>query len=182
MKWLLRIAIAFEKLIQIFHKPECDIVWSDIVKAQELLKDGDLLLSRVGYELSNLFIPGPYKHAAIYIDGWVFEATTHGVRKCKFEEWALKKDSIAAMRLPIENLPDGLKFLNDQLGEPYDYNFLETDSSSAWYCSIYAYRFFCISYPKFAEIFTFRKTLGENTVTPSDFWKSNKLMPVAKFN
>jgi hypothetical protein len=172
-RWILAIAIFIEKLIEKFHKPDCLMTWADVEATQAHVKNGDVVLSYTEWELSNYFIPGPYKHAAVYFDGYVYEAVTTGVRKVIWAEWVLKKDKVAIASpccTPLTKLEEGKKFLEEQLGEPYQYNFLDIKSSDAWFCSLYVYEFLCTAAPGFEEIFTLRKTFGEMTVTPSDFW------------
>lgn len=173
-RWVLAIVIFIEKLIEIFHKPECLLTWANVQAAQSVLKDGDVLLSRTDWELSNYLIPGPYKHAAVYFGGDVYEAVTAGVRKVPFAEWVLKKDhcGVARIKAKFSDLASGKDFLDAQIGDPYDYNFLDVKSSRAWFCSLYVYKFLCAASVDFAQVFTLRATFGEQTVTPDDFWQA----------
>jgi hypothetical protein len=174
LRWLIAFAILIEKIIEIFHKPDCLMTWEHVVRARLVLQDGDLIFSHTDWELSNIFIPGPYKHVAVYIQGAVYEATAKGVRKVQLEEWILKKDhvGIARVKMPLMQMKSGIIFLDQQLGDPYNYDFLDTQTSKAWFCSMYAYKFLCTAIPGFEQIFTLRKTFGEQTVSPDDFWQA----------
>lgn len=169
LRW---IVIPVEKFIAIFQVPPKKLTYDHVVKSRLYLQNGDILLSRTDWELSNLFIPGDYKHAAVYLDGLVYEAVTSGVRKVTIEEWLLKKDHAAIVRInkPITNLQKGLDFLVAQIGKPYDYDFLQVRHRQAWYCSLYVYQFLCLAAPEFASIFILRSIIGEMTVSPSDYW------------
>ena len=173
-KYVLDVVIAVEKFIQIWCKPECKVTYYNYIQAQSVLQDGDVLLSCVDYELSNYFIPGPYKHACVFWKGDIYEAVTHGVRKIPLVEWCMKKDSFAIMRpaFPKMTLEQAEAFLFDQIGKPYDYDFFEPSDSRAWYCSLYVYEFWSRLSLTFAHNFTLRETFGTQTVTPNDFWNA----------
>ncbi|MBL0233225.1 MAG: hypothetical protein IPQ08_06130 [Chitinophagaceae bacterium] len=154
--------------------------------AKKVLLSGDILLSEVEWELSNYFIPKTYKHAAIYFNGLVYEAVTHGVRSVTLEEWLFKKDHVAIVRANFDITAPmlflGKSFLDQNIGEPYDFSF-KLEGTQSWYCSKYAYEFLLAMNPSFAAQFTLRETLGELTVKPDDFYLAkDKFTLIAKFN
>jgi Permuted papain-like amidase enzyme, YaeF/YiiX, C92 family len=168
---LLEISIPIGKAIAKVHRPECIINSKNYLDMEEKLRDGDVLMSRTDWEVSNSFIPGAMKHAAIYVKGFVYESTTKGVRKITLAEFVFKKDEVRACRpiSPILSLDEGIKFLEDQMNEPYDYGFMWQGSSS-WYCSKYVYYFYCHAIPGFEKLFELREVFGEPTIKPIDYW------------
>jgi len=146
-------------------------------------KPGDILLSATAGELTNLFNPGKYKHAAIYLGNengvpHIAEAIGKGVVRRTLYVFLASKDEVVAMRarLPIYrvNLGIALAWLNRQYGKPYDYQFeLGTKHGiKAFYCSELAYSFLGKAIPGFE--FTLRVTMGVATVVPTDFYMAQK--------
>jgi len=174
---LMNIAIPAGKLIAKISRPECETTTAQFLDLKQRLEDGDLLVSYVGWELSNYFIPGTFKHVGVYHQGWVYESTTHGTRRVTLEEFFFKKDKIGLVR-PLKKyakceLDRGVHFMIENLGEPYDYGF-GLAGSSAWYCSKFVRAFFIAMDPGFEQQFTLREILGEPTVQPDDFWLASK--------
>lgn len=175
---LINVAVPVSKFISKFHRPEMKVVSPQYLSAKDVIKDCDILVSKVDWELSNYFIPGKFKHAAVYFDGMVYESATTGVRALTLEEWLFKKDHVGITRVNFPITDDmetsGLDFLITQLGEPYDYSF-SFSGSDHWYCSKYAYEFLLAMNHDFAKQFDLRETLGEPTVTPDDLWNAQKV-------
>lgn len=132
---------------------------------------GSVILTRTLGELSDPFIPGFWSHVAIYLgDGFVMEATTHGVVKTDIIDVLLTKDYAAAF-VPLFALPEQMvaasKFAASQEGKAYDFEFATSDIQK-FYCSelvYWAYEQAMNGEPEF----TLRKVLGRDTVAPSDF-------------
>ena len=179
--FLLELMVLIERFFSIFKKPDCKITGYDFVTALANIKDGDLLCCRTDYEFSNLFLPGWYEHIAVFYDGWVYEATTEQVRKVMFAEWMFKKDHVAILRpvKPFTNMKDGVWFLNQCLGDPYNYNFFAVNTTKSWFCSEYAYKFLCASIDGFAKTVELRLRYGHETVSPNDF---RQAVESGKFN
>jgi uncharacterized protein YycO len=86
-----------------------------------------------------MFNRSHWGHAAIYIDGYVYEAVTGGVRKTSLECFCFKKDEVGLCRLAgtdwdKEQLIVMRRFLEDQIGEGYafDMDWIRLDR---WFCS-----------------------------------------------
>lgn len=176
--FFLKMSIPIGRFISKIARPECDLSSTDYETLKAHLKNGDVLCSYVGWELSNYFIPGQYKHCGIYIDGLIYESTTHNTRKVLLEEFFFKKDRIGVSRkkqiLTDQQILDGIAFMESNLGEPYDYGF-SMDNSRAWYCSKFVRAFFIAADVKFAQDFKLISVFGEPTVRPDDFWLCSDL-------
>ena len=82
MTLLLDISIRLTKFIGHCHAPFTKkyVTGIDYLLAKDLLKPGMILITKTRGELSNLFIPGSFTHAAIYIGSdYVCEAIGKGV-------------------------------------------------------------------------------------------------------
>ena len=142
------------------------------------LKPLDVILSNTYGHLSNLFNPGKWKHAIIYLGvendiPMVAEAIGEGVVKRPLVECIAEKDRIAVMRLKdkIKKVEErkALEWANKQVGKGYDYRFdMETyHKFDNFYCSEYAYYTLKQAKPKMN--FTLKEYLGAKTVKPVDF-------------
>ena len=183
---LLKITIPISKVMSKMAKPECLVTSEQFLDIKSKIQDGDVLCSYVGWEVSNDFIPGIFKHCGIYLNGYVYEATTHGTRKVLLEEFFFKKDKIGIARrkggLTIEQIVKGLALMNQNLNEPYDWSF-GIEGVSTWYFSKWCRMFFIAGDPNFEQSFVLRKVFDEPTVTPSDFWLADKFfIQVASYN
>lgn len=189
------IIVPLERLITVFSKPECITTTEQYVDLMCKIKEGDILFSRVYYELSNgieiggkyyLGIPGPYKHVAVYIDGMVYEAVTAGVRCVSLAEWFFKKDCVGVARCSaFNNNSDkraaGLEFLKSCIGDQYQYDFVQF-SRKKYFCSAYWYSYMqAMQGDDFNNWFKIPMLLGlVPYLTPNDIW--NKLDKVVQYN
>lgn len=177
--FLLKLSIPVTKLIAAISRPAPRITSQHQLEIRSHIRNGDVLVSYTAWELSNIFLPGRWKHCGVYINGWVYESTTHDVRKVLLEEFCLKKDRVGICRLwssIFENRFDyllGIPFLEENLGEPYDYGF-RWGGNASWYCSKYVYNYLRVCDFDFFTYFELRETLGEPTVTPTDYWLARK--------
>lgn len=152
------------------------IVQEDYVEMKKFIKVGDVISSKTRGEFSNMFVPGFFGHVAIYDgDGYVIEATTHGVVKTHLAWFLFGKDYVTVVRpnfMTEEQKWLAVDYCKRQIGKPYDYSF-NTSNIDSFYCSelIYsAFRFVLGESP-----FKLMKTLGQETVAPSDFYNASKL-------
>jgi uncharacterized protein YycO len=145
------------------------------------IKNGDCLVSRTDWELSNFFeyaLTGSfYGHAAIYFDGYVYEAVTSGVRKISLERFLFTKDAIGLCRLPgpdwtVNQCIMMKSFLDAQIGEAYDYGFSWT-AQDRWYCSKLVFSAWHEADPKDADAIRTKRILGETKIIPQDVWDSS---------
>jgi uncharacterized protein YycO len=172
---VLEISIPIQKILQKIRPPESRIPYKWVSRLQ--LKTGDILLSREEWHLTNLTIPGYWSHAAIVVqedDGFkVVEAVVPSVQKIDFIDWAMRKHSVAVLRVPDNvsvDLSSLSEFLSQQIGIKYDWGFISRNKK--WYCSeIVYYAIKCFSK---GWDFTARIFWGELTITPQDFWNSSK--------
>lgn len=164
------------KWVSGIRRPATIINDEHVIALKALLIEGDVLASCTKYEFSNAFIPGFYTHAAIYLDGSIYEAVTGGVRKSSLEHFCFKKDGIALLRLQgpdwtPEQLVTMKKFVTEQLGEPYDFEF-EWGPIEKWYCSKLVLFTFQEAAPESASAIKTVKILGEKNVTPQNLVES----------
>lgn len=145
----------------------------DLIK--NLVMPGDILLSRKKFELSNLFIPGKYKHASLLImSDIIIEATGDGVKFKSLASFLFDKDHICLLRLKNLNTDElaCMKMVGQKIhNKPYDYYF--ENSEKAFYCSELIY-YLLKSSCQFFQTFTLRKSLGVDTVIPNDFYLATK--------
>jgi hypothetical protein len=145
-KQLLRAAIPFQHFIDAIGKPDPLITDEQYLAIKPKLQNGSVLLAHDEWQATNLFIPGFWKHAAIYADGYVHEAVGSGVRKVLAERWLLQKDNVFVCHaaFPVDTVKISW-FLEQQNGKPYNFlfdteslNFQLTDQK-AWYCAELVY-------------------------------------------
>ena len=137
-----------------------------------LLRDGDVLLSQKKWAASNFGIPGFWKHATIYKNGYVIEAVGKGVQKVSLAKWLYTHDYVCVLR-PKFCYPDECRAAANlaevQVGKPYDFEF--SPGIQSFYCSelvFWAYDEIMGN----SSPFTLRKTLGVDTVSPQDFYEA----------
>ena len=133
---ILHVAVPFTKLIGKIQKPEPKMSGEFAEHAMNLLEDGDVLLSHNELNLSNWFIPGFWKHAAIYRKKWIVEAVGAGVVNTHIMKWLLEHDNVIILR-PTFASKDERNLAADiaqmQKGKPYDYKL--SAGVQAFYCS-----------------------------------------------
>lgn len=129
----------FEILVGKIHAPFSDrlIKGEDFCNFQFDLLPGDIVLSRIRWHLTNLFIPGFWKHAAIIChDGNIIEATAEGVHKTSLFDFVSTKDYLCVLRLKTANraIPSKASLqAENMIGADYDYEF--ESNNQAYYCS-----------------------------------------------
>lgn len=104
----------------------------EIFSTIKSLRDGDIILTHVRGELTNLGLSF-WSHAGIYYQGKVYEATTSGVVATDPIYFFAKKDAAALYRPKFcFDLKSLYAFLNSNLNAPYDFEF--EDSDNEFYC------------------------------------------------
>ena len=130
---------------------------------------GDVILSRMKGEFNNLFIPGYWTHAAIFIGvNQVVEAVDPRIVCTHLMDFCFSKDDITLMRYKEIDFEMRKKIRENALnliGKPYDFQFCP--ANDAFFCSELVAHVLNISGIK--QEFAKRETLGVLTVTPQDF-------------
>lgn len=143
-----------------------------------IAQHGDVLLSRNQYELTNLFIEGFYKHAAISITiggiKFVLEAVAPLVRIVPLDWWVLHHDFVRVLDptflTPDQKLAYPFHALR-LIGRPYDYCF--EPGIKALYCAE-AVTWAINEEYKGDSPWKHREYLGVDTTLPQDFSDSSK--------
>ena len=88
---------------------------------------GDILLTRTRGEISNLGIPGYWKHGGIYrAKNSVFHATGVGTHVINLADFIMSRDSVVVLRPKDESVKIALGFMDffkEFDNKPYDYAF-----------------------------------------------------------
>jgi len=121
------------KVVPIFNQ----LTKSDKKKFKKALRPGDLVLVGGLRDLSSLFVQGAVTHGLIYVGKNTFyHSYAHGVEKTSMKKVLKMSDTIIVSRHPGMNakrLKSMKKFLKEQVGTPYNFNF-EPDEGS-YICS-----------------------------------------------
>lgn len=184
-RFILRILTPVSKLLgEIRVAPkERAINSKHVIKIEELIAPGDILLTFSSGELTNFFIEGEYKHCAMYIgQGEIIEAIGKGVVIREIEYFASSKDKIGVFR-PLfcsgVEAVNAVKIAVNQKGKKYDYNF--EPNEQAFYCAeliAYAYQMST----NYGSPFVTREILSVQTVLPIDFkLAKSKFQCIAEF-
>lgn len=144
----------------------------DVFSIQNALKPGAVLLTYIRGELSNLFIPGDFTHAAMVCSNkFVIEATGDGVRKKDLITFMTSKDRVVLLYPRFcdeQQMKRASMNAGELIGLPYD--FLFTEGNKAFYCS----ELITFCYEKIVPgVFTRRERFGVSTVVPNDFAKAH---------
>lgn len=139
------------------------------------IRPGDVLVTRVYGHLSNVLIPGYWKHAAIVRpDGaGVIEAIGKGVLSTDLVSFCTSKDEVAVVRPTFGDAGMGSLAAATAaalLGAKYDYEF--SLGNAAFYCAELVY----VAYRAVRSDLGFgpRARLGVLTVTADDFYEAHK--------
>jgi uncharacterized protein YycO len=182
-EFLLKLVAPIAKFTAIIKQPDPDLDDSDFLTLKTLIKDGDCLVSKTSWQLTNLLMPGEWKHAAIYYKGFVYEAASQvGVRKVTLEDFFYKKDHVGLCRFAdfpedLESTPD--MWLNNRIGKPYDWDLILSDNDK-YYCSELCFYFYCLCFGDFAKKFKPSFYLGKEVIRPTDMW--NNLAQVGRWS
>lgn len=148
-KKIMETALPLVKFIATTHMPfsHKKVTSKHYYEAKSKLRSGDVILTRVQGELTNLFITGYWTHAAFFyrnvketVSERVIEATTKGVVKSDLIALLTTKDAFVILRPKEEFLLKSEILVNlliekaeSLVGKPYDYFLLSNNSS--YYCS-----------------------------------------------
>lgn len=142
------------------------------------LRDGDSIVSRRDWTVSNLFISGYWKHVGIVkveASGiFIIEAIGKtGVSKTKIEKFLETKTQIEVFRsrfADADQAKQAAEVAQDLIGLPYDFGIIS--GNEAFYCSEVIW----YSYDKVLNPSPFepRETMGIKTITPNDIAQATK--------
>lgn len=160
------------------------VTWDDVrsFRASGGFKPGTVLVSRKRHELTNLFIPGKFTHAAIVSlePSIVVEAVGMGVVRNSVEAFLLNKDEVVALEPVYLSTPErelAAAWAAFQIGKEYDYLFEGnggTKGDRSFFCAELVYRALSRGELKTDKSFIRLETMGVKTVTPMDFVSASK--------
>lgn len=150
---------------------------------RQYLKAGDIILTYNSAQLTNLFIKGKWKHAAMYCpkEGkieCIIEAVSPRVRAIGIYDFLMSKDKIAIVRFKdMDELARARAASLARMQQYKEYDFMfKLDSENRFYCSELIW--YCLKNSVGIFNFELRKSLGEYTVTPTDFYLAKKYFEV----
>jgi uncharacterized protein YycO len=129
-------------LIGKIHAPFSNrlIKGKDFYAIQGLIQPGDIIVTRIRWHLTNLFIPKFWKHASIVSPRkTIIEAIGEGVVETDLFDFISTKDYVCVLRLVDKtsaHLQASMNALNT-VGLKYDYEFEDNDNE--YYCSELVY-------------------------------------------
>ena len=172
---LLKASIPIQKTMQKLHPPYAQ---TTVKQAEDVMKSmlpGDILVSREAWHFTNLFIPGFWSHAAIYGNGEVVESVAPAVQVVDWRDWVIEKHNWAVLRPNQSDNTSGRDafiYAKTTKGRLYDYRF--QNDNSQFFCSELVYDAWETNSLWAQDTFVKRKTFGQWTVTPDDFYNAAK--------
>lgn len=142
------------------------------------LEPMDMIITYTKGYYANPFIPSKeWKHSLIYVGienniPMCVEALTTGVTKRPLLDSISEKDSMCILRCTSENknIYAGLKFIDNVLNKPYDFNFdmITIKQLEAFYCSELSYHIWLKTFPDCG--IEKSSLFGLPTIFPDDFY------------
>jgi uncharacterized protein YycO len=140
-------------------------------KEAPALRTGDVIVTRTRWRLTNLLIPGYFKHAAMYVGGdLIVEAVWPDVRYDKVEKLLGSSHKYAVLRPKQFSYMDrhrAAERAESFVGRPYDVAF-EVSDQRALYCSEAVWA--ALKHADRDWGMELRKRVGVWTVTPNDLY------------
>jgi len=170
------------KLASWISLPRKKINYDLFFKLRDELRIGDIILTKRKWSFTNLFIPGKYKHAMVYIGaGLVLESISEGVVARSLNISLSDKDLVKLIR---PNFTDeaSLSLLifnsyNRFVGIKYDLTFEDKDK-------LYCFELIVELYTKVFEALSFDtyKRLGREVYLAKTFTNSKLFNPIMEIN
>ena len=137
-----------------------------------LAEPGDIVLTHIRGEFSNLFIPGFWKHASMFVNKYdgIFQAIGTGTEITPPFDFLKSKDYVCLLRAEFCDKDTRLLAANASrmfIGYPYDYYF--EPGSNALYCSEAVLECYRKATDKFSP-FIRKDVFGVESVLPQDYW------------
>jgi len=168
--WFLEFVDPVQRFISWCSAGDCAATAEWVREIEMKGEPGDIFVCYQRWNLSNIFIPGFYNHAAIMTGpNQIVEAEPKpGVRENDLIDFVMKKDAIALIRprrVTSQDRFNASQKALDFVGAKYDRTFVVGGKS--FFCSEVVYE----AYKKtgWSRHFTRRDTFGALTVTPQDF-------------
>lgn len=140
----------------------------------DLIRDGDIIVCRRRWTFSNLFIPGYWKHAAMYVGlRTTVEALGSGVQRTSLGELLDRVDEIAIVRSRSVDAAEGqyaAAAIQSLVGARYDLEFAW--GNDAFYCSEACVWALLQAEPLLG--FRRRSIMGVETILPNDFYEADE--------
>ena len=174
--FLFKILYPVLKLIGKIHMPFSHklITGENYLTLKRMVKPGGIFLTRTRGELTNVLIPGFWKHAALVIDSeYVIEAIGKGVTVKTLAAFLLSKDFVVYLEPKFTDkngMESAAKKALAWLDLPYDYEFSEGDS--AFYCGELAIDAYAQTSDRGPESFHGLKLIGETFYCPDRIYDS----------
>lgn len=173
---LLKLAMPINKYLNKIHLSPSyrNIKAADYRMLKRKIQNGDILLSTMKGEITNLLIPGFWSHAALYVgDDTIIESTSKGVHYSDLIDFMLSKDYVCVVRtkLTYQEIIFAVEKAKTVVGKPYDY-FFEPGCESFYCAEVITYAFSSLM-PFFR-----REALGVLTTLPQDFYESKQFQEV----
>lgn len=141
MLFVLRIIRPIVVVLGRVHLPRKKINSKDYYNIANNIQEGDILLVRQNWNLTNIVIPGYLKHGAIFCANesdaypFVVEATEHGVVHTNLLDFLFYYDKVVVVRPHFANISQRVlaaKKAISLVGTLYDYDF--KPNNKAYYC------------------------------------------------
>lgn len=180
LKWITRQLIPVIRFLGRLHAPWVmkGLVEDDFEMIEMLIRPGDVVLSRTHGFVSNLLIPGYWKHVGIMGEyDAVIEAIGKGVVDTDLAPFVYTKDELLILR-PVfcdeQGAREAARVAEGYVGCKYDYAF--SLGNKAFYCAELVYTAYSVAMKTMRAVFGFgpRERLGVLTVTADDFSEAHK--------
>jgi len=150
---------------------------SDLEACIAIWRPGDILLSYVAGQATDLIIAGPWRHAALVVDSKrVLQSTADGVHLVMADDFFLTKDAVCLLRPKFatpEQSSAALAWALSQVGKPYDYQL--SPGLAAFYCSELVYDSYAETLSEACPLKT-HEVLDVPVYEPSDFFNDKANM------